>query len=53
LVSRGPPFIDGEGCFFVGVAKNDSMLTGVAIRLNIELVQHTRDIKVLEKYWSF
>jgi hypothetical protein len=34
---------------FIGITKNDSMLTGVLIRLNIEIVQHTRDIKVLEK----
>jgi hypothetical protein len=42
-------FIDGVGCFFVNIVKDKSMKNGVVISLKIELAQHTRDLKLLER----
>jgi len=35
--------------FFVNITNNASLVSGVGVQLSIELVQHSRDIKVLEK----
>nr|ALO21698.1 putative LAGLIDADG homing endonuclease [Stephanosphaera pluvialis] len=40
-------FVDGEGCFFVGVIKNSTMTNGYQIQAEFTVVQHHRDIQVL------
>lgn len=40
-------FVDGEGCFYVGVAKNSSLPFGFQIQPEFTIVQHERDIQVL------
>ena len=40
-------FVDGEGCFFVGVNPHSEMTTGVQILPEMTIVQHRRDIQVL------
>ena len=45
--------MDGEGCFYINIIKDDSMLSGINISIRIELVQHKRDIKVLAKIIEF
>jgi len=40
-------FIDGEGCFYVGILKNKSMSEGVQVQLEFTIVQHKKDIKLL------
>lgn len=40
-------FVDGEGCFHIGIARHDGMTTGVQILPEFTVVQHERDAKVL------
>ena len=40
-------FVDGEGCFYVGVTKNSSLTSGFQIQPEFTVVQHERDIQVL------
>ena len=40
-------FVDGEGCFYVGINKNSKMKTGFQILPEFRLVQHKRDIDLL------
>ncbi len=40
-------FVDGEGCFFVGINKNHTMKLGVQVLPEFVVVQHKRDIKIL------
>jgi hypothetical protein len=40
-------FVDGEGCFYVGINKNSKMKTGFQILPEFRLVQHVRDIDLL------
>ena len=40
-------FVDGEGCFHVGVGRHDEMTQGVQILPEFTVVQHERDAKVL------
>jgi hypothetical protein len=41
-------FVDGEGCFYVGVIRNPTMTNGYQIQAEFTVVQHKRDIQVLE-----
>ena len=40
-------FVDGEGCFHIGIAQHDGMTTGVQILPEFTVVQHQRDAQVL------
>lgn len=40
-------FVDGEGCFYVGVIKNKTMANGYQIQPEFTVVQHKKDIQVL------
>ena len=40
-------FVDGEGCFYVGVSRNRIMKTGYQVLPEFRIVQHERDIQVL------
>lgn len=40
-------FVDGEGCFHVGIAHHDDMTTGVQVLPEFTVVQHERDAKLL------
>jgi len=40
-------FVDGEGCFFVGLNKNKTMRMGVQVLPEFVIVQHKRDIQLL------
>ncbi len=40
-------FVDGEGCFHVGIARHADMATGVQILPELTVVQHERDAKLL------
>ena len=40
-------FVDGEGCFFVGINPNAEMTLGFQVLPEFTVVQHKRDIQVL------
>ena len=40
-------FVDGEGCFDVGVNANASMTTGFQVLPEFTVVQHKRDVQIL------
>lgn len=40
-------FVDGEGCFHVGVSKHSEMSTGYQVLPEFTVVQHERDVQVL------
>ena len=40
-------FVDGEGCFFVGVNRHKEMTAGFQVLPEFTVVQHERDIQVL------
>ena len=40
-------FVDGEGCFYVGVNPHPEMSTGYQVLPEFRIVQHERDIQVL------
>jgi len=40
-------FVDGEGTFYVGINKNESMKSGFQILPEFRVVQHEKDVKVL------
>ena len=46
-------FVDGEGCFHVGISKNDGVKFGHQILPELTVVQHKRDIALLHKLRSF
>ena len=46
-------FVDGEGCFHIGINKNDSMTLGFQVLPEFTVVQHERDIKVLHALKAF
>ena len=41
-------FVDGEGCFHVGIARHPDMTTGWQVLPELVVVQHQRDVKVLQ-----
>ena len=40
-------FVDGEGCFHIGINKNTEMKIGYQVLPEFTVVQHERDIQVL------
>ena len=46
-------FVDGEGCFHVGVARHPEMTAGVQVLPEFTVVQHDRDVKVLHGLKAF
>ncbi len=40
-------FVDGEGCFYVGINPHPDMSTGYQVLPEFRIVQHERDIQVL------
>lgn len=46
-------FVDGEGCFHVGVSRHAEMTQGVQVLPEFTVVQHERDAKVLHALKAF
>jgi LAGLIDADG endonuclease len=46
-------FVDGEGCFFVGINAHAEMTAGIQILPEFTVVQHERDVQVLHALKSF
>ena len=46
-------FVDGEGCFHIGINTNEEMSTGYQILPEFTVVQHERDVQVLHALKSF
>ena len=40
-------FVDGEGCFYVGINRNRTMKTGYQVLPEFRIVQHKRDVQIL------
>ncbi len=40
-------FVDGEGCFFVGINKHKEMTAGYQVLPEFTVVQHKRDVQIL------
>ena len=46
-------FVDGEGCFFVGINRQPSMKIGWQVLPEFRVVQHERDVTVLKQLQEF
>jgi hypothetical protein len=46
-------FVDGEGCFFVGVNRQPTMKVGWQVLPEFRVVQHARDVAVLDQLREF
>ena len=46
-------FVDGEGCFFIGVNRQPTMKVGWQVLPEFRVVQHERDVAVLEQLREF
>ncbi len=46
-------FVDGEGCFYVGVNRQPSMKLGWQVLPEFRVVQHERDVALLEQLREF
>jgi LAGLIDADG endonuclease len=46
-------FVDGEGCFFVGINKHPEMTSGFQVLPEFTVVQHQRDIQLLHALKDF
>jgi hypothetical protein len=46
-------FVDGEGCFFVGVNRQPSMTIGWQVLPEFRVVQHQRDVAILKRLHEF
>ena len=46
-------FVDGEGCFFVGINRHSEMTSGYQVLPEFTVVQHERDIQVLHALKHF
>jgi hypothetical protein len=46
-------FTDGEGCFHIGMANHPEMTLGVQVLPEFVVVQHIRDVKVLQAIRTF
>lgn len=46
-------FVDGEGCFFVGINRQPSMKIGWQVLPEFRVVQHQKDVAVLERLREF
>ena len=46
-------FVDGEGCFFVGINRQPSMKIGWQVLPEFRVVQHERDVAILKRLQEF
>lgn len=46
-------FVDGEDCFFVGINRQPSMKIGWQVLPEFRVVQHERDVAILERLQEF
>jgi hypothetical protein len=46
-------FVDGEGCFFVGINRHPEMASGFQVLPEFTVVQHPRDIQLLHALKKF
>ncbi len=46
-------FVDGEGCFFVGINRQPTMKVGWQVLPEFRVVQHKRDVAILERLREF
>ena len=46
-------FVDGEGCFFIGINRHPEMTAGVQVLPEFTVVQHQRDIQLLHALKQF
>ena len=46
-------FVDGEGCFFVGINRHPEMTSGFQVLPEFTVVQHERDIQLLHALKHF
>ena len=46
-------FVDGEGCFYVGINKSEDLKTGYQVLPEFRIVQHKRDLKILYAIKNF
>ena len=46
-------FVDGEGCFFVGINRHPEMTAGYQVLPEFTVVQHMRDIQILYALKSY
>lgn len=46
-------FVDGEGCFFVGINRQPSMKLGWQVLPEFRVVQHQKDVAILEQLQRF
>jgi hypothetical protein len=46
-------FVDGEGCFFVGINRQPTMKVGWQVLPEFRVVQHERDVALLEQLRAF
>lgn len=46
-------FVDGEGCFYVGIHASSEMTHGFQVLPEFRIVQHARDVKLLYAIRSF
>ncbi len=46
-------FVDGEGCFFVGINKHPDMACGYQVLPEFTVVQHEKDVQILHALKKF
>ncbi len=46
-------FVDGEGCFHVGISKHPDMKMGYQVLPEFTVVQHERDVQILHALKSY
>jgi len=46
-------FVDGEGCFFIGINRQPSMKIGWQVLPEFRVVQHQKDVAILERLQEF
>lgn len=46
-------FVDGEGCFYVKVTKNNTYLCGFQVIISFSISQHVRDEALLAKFIDY
>jgi LAGLIDADG endonuclease len=46
-------FVDGEGCFFVGINRHPEMTSGFQVLPEFTVVQHERDVQLLHALKQF
>ena len=46
-------FVDGEGCFHIGISRHPEMTSGFQVLPEFTVVQHERDVQVLHALKAF